>query len=105
MSSRTAGTSVALFAWYLISPQPMIDPKSGARSSELVDADKPIAEWTIRKSFDSVGQCQAFRNDWTIEARQAAEKLPKPLPAPTLLELNTRAQSKCVASDDPRFLK
>ena len=73
------------------------------RIAVLVDADRPLREWRIRKSFATAGECQSYLKDWIIEQRLEAEKLPKPAPAQALLELNTRSNSLCIASDDPRL--
>lgn len=95
--------ALSLLGWYLLSPLPRADPKSGGTSGVLVDADRPLREWRIRKSFSTAGECQAYLEDWIIEQRLEAERLPKPVPSPALLELNTRSNSRCIASDDPRF--
>ncbi len=102
MANRHA-TALTLLAWYLLSPLPRADPKSGALSQSLVDADRPVHEWARTKSFQTAGECQAYLKNWIIEQRLEAEKLPKPAPARVLLELNTRSQSQCIASDDPRL--
>src|SRR5262245_13731816 len=96
-------TSLSLVAWYLLSPLPRADPRSGAVSRSLVDADRPLREWTRTKSFQTGGECEAYLKNWIIEQRLETEKLPKPAPAPALLKLNTRSNSQCVASDDPRL--
>jgi hypothetical protein len=94
---------LSLLGWYLLSPLPRADPKSSGASPVLVDADRPLREWRIGKSFPTAGECQSYLKDWIIEQRLEAEKLPKPAPAQALLELNTRSNSLCIASDDPRL--
>jgi hypothetical protein len=93
---------MALVGWYLISPGPLAK-SSGGFSPVLIDAERRLSEWEVRRSFDAVGKCQAHLNDWIIEQRAEAEKLPRPVSAQVLLELNTRSNSRCVASDDPRL--
>jgi hypothetical protein len=56
------------------------------------------------KSFQTGGECQAYLKNWIIEQRLETEKLPKPGPADALLELNTRSNSQCIPSDDPRLV-
>jgi hypothetical protein len=102
MKCRQAAV-LSLLGWYLLSPLPRADPKSGSGSGVLVDADRPLREWRIRKSFPTAGECQEYLNNWIIEQRLEAEKLPKPAPSQALLELNTRSNSQCIASDDPRL--
>ncbi len=102
MGSRHAA-ALSLLGWYLLSPLPLADPKSGAVSRNLVDADRPLHEWTRMKSFQTAGECQAYLKNWIIEQRLKTERLPKPAPAYVLLELNTRSNSQCIASDDPRL--
>jgi hypothetical protein len=97
-------TAVSLLGWYLLSPLPRVAPDGGAPLRSLVDGDRPLREWTKTKSFQTAGECQAYLKDWIIEQRLAAEKLPKPAPPSAVLELNTRAHSQCVASDDPRLM-
>ena len=92
--------AVSLLGWYLLSPLPRAAPNGGA----LVDADRPLREWTKAKSFETAGECQAYLKNWIIEQRLETEKLPKPVAPNALLELNTRSQSRCVASDDPRLV-
>jgi hypothetical protein len=96
-------TALSLLGWYLLSPLPRVDPQSGALSQSLVDADRPFHEWTRTKSFQTAGECQTYLKNWIIEQRLEAEKLPKPVPPQALLELNTRSNSRCIASDDPRL--
>ncbi len=102
MGSRHA-TALSLLGWYLLSPLPLADPQSGAVSRGLVDADRPLHEWTKVKSFQTGGECQAYLKNWIIEQRLESERMPKPPPAGALLELNTRSNSQCIASDDPRL--
>ncbi len=102
MDSRHA-TALLLLGWFLLSPLPRADPKSGSPSPTLVDAERPLHEWTRTKSFQTAGECQAYLKNWVIEQHLETEKLPKPAPAQALLELNTRSQSQCIASDDPRL--
>jgi hypothetical protein len=102
MSCRRAAV-LSLLGWYLLSPLPRADPKSGSASGVLVDADRPLREWEIRKTFSTAGECQAYLKNWIIEQRLETERLPKPAPAQALLELNTRSDSQCIASDDPRL--
>jgi hypothetical protein len=102
MSCRQAG-ALWLLGWYLLSPLPRADPKSGAASGVLVDVDRPLREWKVSKSFPTAGECQEYLKDWIIEQRLEDEKLPKPPPSQALLELNTRYNSQCIASDDPRL--
>jgi hypothetical protein len=87
----------------LLSPPPRPDPKSGGTSPVLVDADRPLRDWKIGKTFSTAGECQGYLKDWIIEQRLEAESLPKPTSSEALLELNTRSNSQCVASDDPRL--
>jgi len=94
--------ALSLLGWYLLSPLPR-DEKSGGASGVLVDADRPLPEWAVRKSFSTAGECQAYLENWIIEQRLEAEKLPKPVPSQALLELNVRSNSRCVESDDPRL--
>jgi hypothetical protein len=91
---------MALAGWYLISPGPL-EKSNGGFSPVLIDVERRLSEWGIRRSFDTVGKCQAYLNDWIIEQRAEAEKLPRPASAQVLLELNTRSNSRCIASDDP----
>jgi len=91
------GAAVVLATWYLVSPRPLIKP-DGRGSPVLVDAGRPVSEWNVERSFDSVGKCQAYLNDWIIAQRSQAEKLAKPRPADVMLEANVRANSKCVPS-------
>jgi hypothetical protein len=93
---------LSLLGWYLLSPPPRGDLKSGA-PGVLVDADRPLREWTVGKSFSTGGECHAYLKDWIIQQRLEAESLPKPTPAKALLELNRRSSSQCVTSDDPRL--
>ena len=97
---RRHGAALALAGWYLISPRPLPNSSGGASSPVLVDVDRPARDWKIERSFDAVGKCQAFQSDWIIEEQQRAAKLAKPVAPSVLLELNTRANSRCVASDD-----
>jgi hypothetical protein len=103
MSSRHA-TALSLLGWYLLSPLPRADSKNGTVSRSLVDADRPLHEWTRTQSFQTGGECQAYLKNWIIEQRLETEKLPKPPPAHVLLELNTRSNSRCIPSDDPRLV-
>ncbi len=53
----------------------------------------------LAKSFQTGGECQAYLKNWIIERPLETERLPT---APAqLLELNTRSNSQCIASDDP----
>jgi hypothetical protein len=94
---------LSLLGWYLLSPLPRGDPRGGGAPAVLVDADRPLRDWKIGKSFATAGECQDYLKDWIIEQRLKAESLPKPIPAQELLELITRSYSQCVASDDPRL--
>jgi hypothetical protein len=94
--------ALSLLGWYLLSPPPHADPKSGDVSPVLIDADRPLSEWKIAQSFSSAGECQAYLKDWIIEQRLKADSLPKPT-ASEAFELNIRSNSQCVASDDPRL--
>jgi hypothetical protein len=96
--------AVALLGWYLLSPLPRVDPNGGASPQSLVDADRPLHEWTRAKSFQTAGECQAYLKDWIIEQRLETEKLPKPVASSAVLELNKRSNSRCVESDDPRLI-
>jgi hypothetical protein len=96
--------AVSLLGWYLLSPLPRADPHGGALPQSLVDADRPLYEWTKAKSFQTAGECQAYLKDWIIEQRLETEKLPKPAASSALLELNTRSNSRCVKSNDPRLV-
>ena len=91
------GIVVVVASWYLISPPSLPNPSG---QPVLVDVERPLREWKIERSFDSVGKCQAYRNDWIIEQRREAEKLAKPVPAKLLLETNVRANSRCVTGDE-----
>jgi hypothetical protein len=91
------GIVVAVAGWYLISPPSLPNPNG---QPVLVDVDRPLREWKIERSFDTVGKCQSYRNDWIIEQRTEAEKLSKPAPSNVLLEANLRANSRCVANDE-----
>jgi hypothetical protein len=97
-------TAVSLLGWYLLSPLPRAAPNGSPLPQTLVDADRPLREWTKAKSFQTAGECQAYLKDWIIEQRLETEKLPKPAAPSALLELNTRVHSQCVASDDPRLV-
>ena len=99
------GAALALAGWYLISPGPLAKSNGQGSSPVLVDVDKPLREWRIERSFDTVGKCQAYRNDWIIEQRREAEKLAKPVPRELLLEANVRAHSRCVTSDELQLTK
>jgi hypothetical protein len=94
---------LSLLGWYLLSPLPRSGPKTGGAPGMLVDADRPLRDWRIGKSFSTAGECEAYRKNWIIEQRLKAESLPRPIPAQALLELNTRSNSRCVASDDPQL--
>ncbi len=61
--------AVSLLGWYLLSPLPRADPNGGALPQSLVDADRPLHEWTKVKSFQTAGECQAYLKDWIIEQR------------------------------------
>ena len=91
--------------WYLISPGPLAKSDRQGSSPVLVDVDKPLREWRIERSFDTVGKCQSYRNDWIIEQRREAEKVSKPLPPELLLQANLRANSRCVTSDEMQLPK
>jgi hypothetical protein len=93
--------TLALAVWYLMTPPPLVDSKSQAVSKTLVDADRPLREWERKRSFETAGACQAYRKDQIIEAHEEAEKAPKPVVAPLLLELNARYHSRCIAGNDP----
>ena len=95
--------ALSLLGWYLLSPPPRTDPKSGGTSPVLVDVDRPLRDWKIAKSFAGAGECRAYLKDWIIKQQLEAENLPKPTPAKALLELNTRSNSQCIASEDPRL--
>jgi hypothetical protein len=97
--------AVPLLGWLLLSPLPRVDPSGVALPPVLVDADRPLHEWTRRRSFRTAGECQAYLKNWVIEQRLETEKLAKPVPAQALLELNTRSHSQCIASDDSRLEK
>ena len=97
-------SAVSLLGWYLLSPLPRAAPNGSAVPQSLVDADRPLREWTKARSFETAGECQAYLKNWIIEQRLETEKLPKPVAPSALLELNTRSQSQCVASDDPRLV-
>ena len=99
------GAALALAGWYLISPGPLAKSNLQSSSPVLVDVDKPLREWRIERSFDTVGKCQAYRNDWIIEQRREAEKRSKPVPPELLLEANLRANSRCVTSDELQLPK
>jgi len=99
------GATLVFAGWYLISPGPLAKSNGQGSSPVLVDVDKPLREWRIERSFDTVGKCQAYRNDWIIEQRREAEKLAKPVPRELLLEANVRAHSRCVTSDELQLTK
>src|SRR5262249_56147954 len=61
--------ALSLLGWYLLSPLPRADPKTGAVLPGLVDADRPLQEWTRVKSFQTGGECQAYLKNWIIEQR------------------------------------
>jgi hypothetical protein len=96
------GIVVALAGWYLISPAAVQNPNG---QPVLVDVNRPLREWKIERSFDTVGMCQSYRNGWIIEQRTEAEKRSKPVPPNVVLEANIRANSRCVASDDVHLPK
>jgi hypothetical protein len=99
------GAALALAGWYLISPGPLAKSNGHGSSPVLVDVDKPLREWRIERPFDTIGKCQAYRNDWIIEQRTEAEKVSKPLPPELLLQANLRAHSRCVTSDEMQLPK
>jgi hypothetical protein len=96
---------LSLLGWYLLSPPPRADPKSGGTSPVLVDADRPLRDWKVGRTFATAGECQSYLKDSVIEQRLKAESLPKPTSSEALLELNIRSNSQCVASDDPRLMQ
>jgi hypothetical protein len=102
MCSRKAA-ALSVLGWLLLSPLPRSDTKTSGGPGVLVDAERPLSEWSVRRSFPTAGECQAYLKNWIIEQRLKSEKLPAPVPAQALLELNTRFNSRCVASDDPNL--
>ena len=102
MASRHAA-ALAVVGWYLLSPLPRADPKPGVVSGVLVDADRPLAEWKVTKTFPTGGECQVYLKNWIIEQQLAAEKLRDSAPKQSLLELNIRSNSVCIDGDDSRL--
>jgi hypothetical protein len=95
--------ALSFLGWYLLSPPPRADPKSGSTSPVLIDSDRPLRDWKIVHSFSSAGECRSYLKDWIIQQQLKADSLPKPISSKAVLELNVRSNSQCVESDDPRL--
>jgi hypothetical protein len=49
--------AMVVVSWYLIVP-PIKQQMVGSQSAVYIDADAPLAEWIISRSFDSESDCK-----------------------------------------------
>ena len=97
MNVRYASALSLLIGWYLMYPR---------------TPNQPISQWKILKTFDSAAGCHAaLENQWAI-AREHRKALQTPEPslhpevkASMQAATESEANSKCIASDDPRLKK
>jgi hypothetical protein len=97
MKVRYASAISLLIGWYLMYPR---------------TPNQPISQWKILKEFDSAAGCHAALEDqWAIakehrKALQTAQPDIHPaIKASMGVATESEANSKCIASDDPRLNK
>ena len=95
MNVRYAATLGLLISWYLIYPR---------------TPNQPISQWKIVKKFDSAAGCHAALEDQWARAKEHRKDLQIAQPGihpevkkSMLAVTESEANSKCIASDDPRL--
>ena len=77
--------ALALIGWYLIVP---LQTRTWWVGPQRYDDGAPMSQWSIDRSFDKAGNCEA--------ARQATEQQ-------SSYEALRMDHAVCIASDDPRL--
>ena len=95
MNVRYAATLGLLISWYLIYPR---------------TPNQPVSQWKILKEFDSAAGCHAAMEDQWAKAREhrknlqtAQSDIHPEVKVSMRAATEAEANSKCIASDDPRL--
>ena len=80
--------ALALVGWYLMMPPSMRDRP--LEEPRIPDLSAPLAQWTIRFSYDSAGDCERGLSVLMDNAKSNGEK-------------RFASVANCIATDDPRL--
>jgi hypothetical protein len=88
--------ALALCGWYLLAPPALPSPLRPHSAA-------PLSTWGLVESFDSAEACQrALSKKWDDEEERFQSEYPHPSEFEKFA-LAERAQSECIATDDPRL--